>query len=188
MDTDENEISTNNSQTSQPSILMLNDDCLEHIFKKLELKEQVRLSRSCQRFRDVFEMVCKTEHKTHVVEELSPLTLWETREFFKTAGPSIEELFGSVPYKDRERIVEFISNFCPIIKIIDFNASRLKSAVLKKLLNKLTNVTVLKLADCSLNDNAILAIKKLTKLETLMVANNYELTGELMHFFLTISI
>lgn len=176
MDFDENEMSFDNAQTSQPSILMLNDDCLEHIFKTLDVKEQFGLSCACQRLHEVFKMVCKIENKTHTLGH----PLWETRDFFETAGPFIEELIGSGPYKykDSKTILEFICNFCPNIQDLSFTKLRLKSDI--TLLNNLTKITSLKLQNCSLNDNAILTIVMLPKLDFLSVDLNNKLTGELM--------
>ncbi|XP_018802101.1 PREDICTED: uncharacterized protein LOC108977060 [Bactrocera latifrons] len=103
--------------TNGTNILSLNDDCLDIIFGMLELKNKVRFARVCDRFHDIFQIYCKREFKCFDVSNLHGLTLWEIRDFFRFAGGHIEELVGRLPFKNRLRIVKFITKYCAKLRL-----------------------------------------------------------------------
>ncbi|XP_019846008.2 F-box/LRR-repeat protein 7 isoform X1 [Bactrocera dorsalis] len=164
--------------TDGTNFTSLNDDCLEIIFGMLELKEQVRFARVCQRFHDIFQMHCKREFKNFDLYKMCDVTLWEIRDFFRFAGENIESIYGSVPYKNRKRIVEFIRTFCTKLKTIKLDDSKMNLDCLKKLLRRFPHLQALALRDCALSDVYIETMTHLKHLETLELPENYELTGK----------
>lgn len=160
------------------SILNLNDDCLELIFKHLPMKDKIQLARSCSRLRNVFEMHSKIEYKRFALCDLDNLTLWQTRQFLEMAGPQIERLDGQVPYKQVNRIMEFLGLFCTNVKTVCIDGNHLKPSILRKLLRKMTNVETLELNDTELCDSSIPVLKNLPGLKSLSLNENCELTGE----------
>nr|XP_014085654.2 F-box/LRR-repeat protein 7-like [Bactrocera oleae]XP_036231123.1 F-box/LRR-repeat protein 7-like [Bactrocera oleae]XP_036231124.1 F-box/LRR-repeat protein 7-like [Bactrocera oleae]XP_036231125.1 F-box/LRR-repeat protein 7-like [Bactrocera oleae] len=163
------------------NILSLNDDCLEIIFGLLELKDQVRFARVCKRFQYVFQIYCKREYKNFDLDKMSGMTLWEIRDFFRFAGGNIESILGVVPYKSRERIIEFIRTFCTELKIIKLDESKMRAECLKKLLHRFPLLHALTLRDCYLSDSSIHTMTHLKHLETLELTENYELTGKFIN-------
>ncbi|XP_017476031.1 PREDICTED: uncharacterized protein LOC108366188 isoform X1 [Rhagoletis zephyria] len=160
------------------NVLALNDDCLEMICRLLELRDQVRFARVCQRFQDVFKMFSKHEFKNFDLYKMSGMTLWEIRDFFRFAGENIEHVAGNIPFKNRERIIEFIRIFCSNLKRISLDDSKMRPECLKKLLRNFPLLKDLNLHDCSLNDSSVQTLHHLDKLESLALSENYELTGK----------
>ncbi|XP_067627895.1 uncharacterized protein [Eurosta solidaginis] len=162
------------------NVLSLNDDCLEMICGLLVLRDQIHFARVCQRFYDVFKMYCKREYKIFDLCKMSQMTLWEIRDFFRFAGEYIEHVAGNIPYKNRERIAEFIRSFCKNLKRISFDDSKMRPDCLKKLLRNFPDLVELHLHDCSLNDMSVQSLLHLKNLETLELSENYEVTGKFM--------
>uniref|UniRef100_A0A0A1XGF6 Putative RNA-binding protein EEED8.10 n=1 Tax=Zeugodacus cucurbitae TaxID=28588 RepID=A0A0A1XGF6_ZEUCU len=164
--------------TNSTHMLALNDDCLESIFGFLDLKAQVRFARVCQRFQDIFQIYCKREFKNFELHKMCNMTLWEMRDFLRFAGDNITSITGKVPYKNRERIMDFIRTFCVKLKCIKLDNSKTRNECLKKLLRGIPQLQELTLRDCALTDNSIQTMTHLKHLETLELAENYELTGK----------
>ncbi|XP_058984971.1 uncharacterized protein LOC131805609 isoform X3 [Musca domestica] len=179
--------SSKNSIDESISILNLNDDCLELIFKHLPMKDKIQLARSCSRLRNVFEMHSKIEYKRFALCDLDNLTLWQTRQFLEMAGPQIERLDGPVPYKQVNRIMEFLGLFCTNVKTVCIDGNHLKPSILCKLLRKMTNVETLELNDTGLCDFSIPVLKNLPGLKSLSLNENCELTGKYIKELKTIS-
>lgn len=55
--------------TSEPSLLLLNDDCLIHIFKRLELLDFVNLSKTCVRLKNVAGDTFVPKFKSIVIDD-----------------------------------------------------------------------------------------------------------------------
>ncbi|XP_067626548.1 F-box/LRR-repeat protein 2-like isoform X2 [Eurosta solidaginis] len=159
------------------NILQLNDECLESICLHLPLRDQIRFSRVCRRFRDIFKHICKCASKTFNMNQLIGMTLWDIREFFEMAGANIEELIGAVPYNYQDRI-DFISEFSPRIRRVNLNCNNVESASLLRLLECFHAVTYVKLHNFSLNDSAVLAFKNLPNLRALVLDQICELSGK----------
>ncbi|XP_053964483.1 F-box/LRR-repeat protein 2-like [Anastrepha ludens] len=159
------------------NILQLNDECLEVICLYLPLRDQIRFSRVCRRFRDIFKHTCKCAPKVFNMNQLIGMTLWDIREFFEMAGANIEELIGSVPYNYQERI-DFISEMSPKVRRVNLNCNNVESASLLRLLERFHAVTYVELHNFSLNDNAVLALRKLPNLRALVLDQSFELTGK----------
>lgn len=122
-------------------ILNLNDDCLEHICKNLELRDQINFARACPRFRDVFTMLSKVVYKIIQLEKISSLTLWQIREFLKMSGPHIETLKGKVLSNDCNRIVQFLSLYCTNVKTVDIYPMKCNPVYLRQLESRTSNLS-----------------------------------------------
>uniref|UniRef100_A0A1A9VJD1 RRM domain-containing protein n=1 Tax=Glossina austeni TaxID=7395 RepID=A0A1A9VJD1_GLOAU len=166
-------------QTLPPaSILNLNDDCLEQICKHLHLRDQIQFARTCQRFRDVFEMISKIEYKKLILEEVQSLTLWQLRDFLQIAGPHVETLMGTISSRKSRRVGEFLGIYCINVKTVTIDTTRFKPLFLKKFLQRMKCITELELHDVNLTDRCVDVLKKLTNLKILRVPRNCELTGK----------
>ncbi|XP_073847595.1 uncharacterized protein isoform X2 [Musca autumnalis] len=176
-DGDANEASNETIEDSI-SLLNLNDDCLELIFQNLPMKDKIQLARTCNRLRSVFEMHSKIEYKRFLLYELDNLTLWQIRQFLEMAGPQIETLDGQVPYRQSNRIMEFLGLFCTNVKSLSIDSNHLKPSVLRKLLRKMTNIESLELNDTELCDSSIPVLKNLPNLKVLSLKQNCEITGK----------
>ncbi|CAD7012230.1 unnamed protein product [Ceratitis capitata] len=159
------------------NILQLNDECLEAICCYLPLRDQIRFSRVCRRFRDIFKYTCKNTSKVFNMNQLIGMTLWDIREFFQMAGANIEELIGAVPYNYQDRI-DFISELSPRVRRVDLNCNNVESASLLRLLERFHAVTYVELHNFSLNDSSVLALRKLPNLRALILDQSFELTGK----------
>ncbi|XP_017466487.1 PREDICTED: uncharacterized protein LOC108359242 [Rhagoletis zephyria] len=159
------------------SILQLNDECLEAICQYLPLRDQIRFSRVCRRFRDIFKHTCKYAPKVFNMTQLIGMTLWDIREFFEMAGANIEELNGAVPYNYQDRI-DFISELSPRVRRVNLNCNNVESASFLRLLERFHAVTYVELHNFSLNDSAVLALRKLPNLVALVLDQSFELTGK----------
>lgn len=158
------------------NILQLNDECLETVCLYLPLRDQIRFSRVCRRFRGIFKRICKYTSKVFNMNQLIGMTLWDIREFFEMAGANIEELIGAVPYNYQDRI-DFISELSPCVRRVDLNCNNVESASLLRFLERFHAVTYVELHNFSLNDNSVLALRKLPNLRALILDQSFELTG-----------
>lgn len=159
------------------NILQLNDECLETVCLYLPLRDQIRFSRVCRRFRGIFKRICKYTSKVFNMNQLIGMTLWDIREFFEMAGANIEELIGAVPYNYQDRI-DFISELSPCVRRVDLNCNNVESASLLRFLERFHAVTYVELHNFSLNDNSVLALRKLPNLRALILDQSFELTGK----------
>uniref|UniRef100_A0A1A9WIX6 RRM domain-containing protein n=1 Tax=Glossina brevipalpis TaxID=37001 RepID=A0A1A9WIX6_9MUSC len=159
-------------------ILNLNDDCLEQICKNLKLRDQIQFARTCQRFRNVFEMISKIQYKKLVLEEIQSLTLWELRDFLQIAGSHVDTLTGTISTKKTKRGAEFLGTYCTNVKTVNIDTTRFKPLLLKKFLQRMKYITELELSDVNLTDRCVDVLKKLTNLKILRLPRNYGLTGK----------
>lgn len=164
--------------TNDASILNLNDDCLDVIFKNLEMLDQVNLAQCCSRLKGVFAMRAKVEYKILDLEDLEFLTLWQARQFLQMAGPQIEKLEGRATYNHFKRVVKFLGIYCTNVKSIGITSKRLTANNLRRLLKNMSLVEELRLNDAYLKDGCILVFRKLKHLKVLAIEENYHLTGK----------
>lgn len=165
--------------TNGTNMLLLNDDCLGVIFGLLDLKTKINFARVCSRFQIIFQVYGKREFKNLALCKFSGLTLWEIRDLLRLVGKDMESILGTIPYRHRERILEFVRTFCSKLKCINLDDSKMRIDCLKKLLHRYPHLQALTLRNCSLNDTSIQTVTHLKDLETLEIAENYELTGNI---------
>ncbi|XP_053953110.1 F-box/LRR-repeat protein 2-like [Anastrepha ludens] len=170
--------STTTAARTNISILILNDDCLLEIFKRLELAEQVRLAMICPRLRNVFEYYCQRHCKVLRKEYLIDLSTREIRRFFEMAGGYLEELIN-LPYTDHERneYVIQVHKYCSNVRHIYFGMTKIKPKCLRKLLMNMKHLNSLHLQKCSLDDNAMQSVSELITLEVLKLEGEEDVTG-----------
>lgn len=163
------------------NILSLNDDCLEIICGLLELRDQLRFARVCNRFQEIFKMLSKRAHKRFEFRKAIKLTLCDISDFFRLAGKNIETVSGEVPEKNRKRIITFIRTCCVNLKQLKLINSRMTPDCLKELLRSFPLLEELYLHNCGIRDLSIKSLQYLTQLESLTLSGNSDLTGKFMN-------
>ncbi|CAD7004581.1 SCF E3 ubiquitin ligase complex F-box protein grrA [Ceratitis capitata] len=167
--------------STNPSILMLNDDCLLEIFNHLELHDQLRLATICPRLRNVYQYYCQRHCKCLLADDINDLSTKEIRRFFEIAGESLVTLIN-MPHTDQERneYVTQVHKNCPNIRRIHFGMTKIKSKCLRKLFLNMKYLTCLHLQKCSLNDNAMQSVSELTTLQVLKLEGEEDITGRFL--------
>lgn len=140
-------------ETIPPAIFVLNDDCFEKIFEKLEFQALVDASEVCRRFAQAADQFFRQKKKLSI-NNSSPffpaVTLGQFRRYLKHVGHYIEELNFRWHNNDREfRIERFFQKMAqfigPQLRKINFHDVNLSERETKKLEPILTNLVCLEI-------------------------------------------
>ncbi|XP_055384632.1 uncharacterized protein LOC129614208 [Condylostylus longicornis] len=167
------------------SILNLNDDCLFIIFKYLPFNEQIKMSTLCTRLEYIFELIYKTS-KTLDIDLEESLTLMDFRQGLQKIGHHIENItFSSgLSMRNFTRFIDFVSKFCPNLCKLRLDSLHFKyTEIFHKISTKLHTICHLELKNCSINDEMMNLLSKITTIEYLDLTDNYEITGLYLHKF-----
>ncbi|XP_036333965.1 uncharacterized protein LOC118744764 isoform X1 [Rhagoletis pomonella] len=163
------------------SLVLLNDYCLEEIFKNLDLRQQIRLSLCHPRLKQVFmQMICPRLPRHVNFERLWYYSTWELRQFFYTVGYYIESILVGRRYLT----LSAKNNSCTFMKECNMRVRRLHimslySWVYNDFLNALSldYITDLELYNCNLCDFDLECLRKLRNLRALGLACNHRIEG-----------
>ncbi|XP_017077197.2 uncharacterized protein LOC108111986 [Drosophila eugracilis] len=157
----------------EPSpILGLNNDCLEHIILQLQLKDQLRFGRTCQRFRTVLLTATERFYTSVDFARFKDMTLWDLRDFFQLYGARIEVLHGQLETDHAERMAKFISDHCSNLKTIHVMCSPEISLHLHVILAKAYQLEELQLQNSEIADEPLLELQNLVNLKKLNLSQN----------------
>lgn len=82
-----------NEQTMTPlTDHILNDDCLEHIFSFLQIKDLMNVHETCTQFQRVAQIVIPKRRMIKVHKEFYAMRLLEFRTFLELFGPTVKEI------------------------------------------------------------------------------------------------
>ncbi|XP_065368614.1 putative adenylate cyclase regulatory protein [Calliphora vicina] len=155
-------------------IFTLNDDCLEHICKKLDLNDQINFALSCQRFCEILKMISRVEYQHFNTYILSQLTPFKAVIFLKIVGPQIKTLTASgYIYID----VKFLTLCTNVEKL---KISNCLIHISNKLIAKMPLLNELDIDDIDLN--LINLLKTLKNFKILNIDCNRNITGKNIHF------
>ncbi|XP_017094018.1 uncharacterized protein [Drosophila bipectinata] len=155
-----------------PPIFVLNDHCLEYIFKYLSLPDQVHFARACSRFRSIYKLASPRLHKIVDLCHFDEMTVWDMRDFFRISGPHVQQIEGVMPTSRTQRFCDYLSTSCPNLKAMMLLSSPLNSRNMNKLFSKMQSLETLYMPMSNLTDAAILTLRYMRNLKTLNISWN----------------
>ncbi|XP_046866723.1 uncharacterized protein LOC124460255 [Drosophila willistoni] len=164
-------------QSGEAYILKIPDDCLSMILKFLPLADQVHFKSVCNRFHSVYQLTARSIHKSVDWEKLDDLTLWECREFFRSSGPYVTDLYINLYAKYRNRLFKYFGRNCINLKSLELFNVPLSAEIMFQIFSTTSKLENLILKLCDLTDEMLLALKNLKNLRKLDLAWNYLLSG-----------
>lgn len=166
------------------SILELNQDCLNSIFKYFTIYELIDIEETCSAFKrtcyEVYESKkfhayrielrhLKNEYLAAALDRLSP-----TLRIFSFSGGYIMD--ESI----KQNLVEAMESFCEKLTQLTINYVQFDQAKFEKLQKCFHNLTYLDLSRCSINENELnicLHGEKFKNIKTLKLAGNSQMCG-----------
>lgn len=156
---------------------MLNDDCLLHVMKFLDILEIITVGKVCQKFSELSEIYFKTVKVLNFndVKSKKKLTVHEAKLIFEAVGENVVKAsINSEKFYNR-RVLNFIPTYLTNVKSLQLNGFKLESTVfwdnLKHVLSKSES---LDLSDNSeVDENFLKSFRKMsnTVLSSLNVSN-----------------
>ncbi|KAH8331383.1 hypothetical protein KR074_002023, partial [Drosophila pseudoananassae] len=161
-------------------IMRLNDYCLELILENLEyVSDQIRFSRTCQRFRAVYEMASRRMHSIGDSHDFLCATVWEMTDFFKLSGSHLEVFDTIVEIAHHEKLYALLGEYCPNLTTLDLWNSPDIASNAHKIFPKLGKLEELQVSKTDLHDSCIDSLKKLNNLKILNASSTF-LKGKTM--------
>lgn len=158
---------------SDYSIMRLNDDCLERIYRYLPLPDQLNLARLCRR--------CPALYRSINVGIFTSMSLWNVRDFFIYFGSYLREIVGQMPQKHVRHLCQFLGEHCSNLRSLRISMTVLSERSMYKLFSqKLLQLEVLQLQYSKLDDEYLPALSGLRNLRKLDLCYNDLLKGEKM--------
>ncbi|KAH8237968.1 hypothetical protein KR032_009362, partial [Drosophila birchii] len=174
-------------QPQSASILKLNNDCwYPGILQYLTLRDRLRLARTCQHFRGVYQMATARLHASvntrqffkmnqwdigdicHLcsgdIQDLFKMTLWDIRVFYQLSGGQIQDLECMLPMMDSDERFRFIPAYCRNLLALYLGRKVLSK---KTMLSLPTTIEKLDLGKCFRVQNLPRIIKHFTELRKL---------------------
>ncbi|XP_030377549.1 uncharacterized protein LOC115626341 [Scaptodrosophila lebanonensis] len=106
-----------NESSEQPNVLSLNDVCLEGIMKNLGIKNQLKLARTCRRFRIVFQNYVGPFCELMNMEFTTALTEMELKSLLELVGDYVQSLAIPItPLYKVEGYMRLLSKNCPNLR------------------------------------------------------------------------
>uniref|UniRef100_W8CCN8 RRM domain-containing protein n=1 Tax=Ceratitis capitata TaxID=7213 RepID=W8CCN8_CERCA len=170
------------------SIFSINVYCIVAIFRQLKPGAQMRLVRTNKRFLEVFKTYSCFEHKRFNLNQLNEMTLWEIRDLLQYAGKYMVEMRGSLPFKNRTTIMNFIRKCCPKLKKLQITNCGLKLTSFKNFIKSFSHLRTLDFTDGCLEDKHIQACQNVKNLDTLVLDGNVLITGAYIKDIVTIRV
>ncbi|XP_037952917.1 uncharacterized protein LOC119683336 [Teleopsis dalmanni] len=163
----------------QLTILDLNEDCLRYICKNLLLVDQLRFAATSKYIFNVVQMCSALKYKEFKLEQLMGLTFDEICIFLNTFGAYIE----SLSYFDIAFDLKQILEACKNIKYLYFDSIEISSKLTSVLdtLHHHKYLQKLVCENCTLEDEDIILLGKLTTLKCLNLRRNRRLTGKYLN-------
>ncbi|KAH8298469.1 hypothetical protein KR044_005147, partial [Drosophila immigrans] len=161
-------------------IMRLNDDCLEHIVRRLALADRIHFARSCIRFRNVYLRVSPALEKSVNFHTFESMTVWDIRDFFRLSGKHIHHIEGIIPERHCKHVCEFLGKYCVNLQSMRVMANKLTTNSMSKMFAKLKSLESVELRGCGLSNEGLLAMGHLKKLKNIDLAHNDKLTGDNM--------
>ncbi|XP_034651473.1 uncharacterized protein LOC117890635 [Drosophila subobscura] len=170
-----------------PTILNLNDYCLEMVMLYLPMHDQMVLTRTCLRFRAVYQQATARLHRSIDLHDFANLTVWDLREFFNLSGTYVQHITGEIPPLRRsQRLCDFLSTNCLNLKTLTLHNSPLTPRNMYKIFAKMTKLEALELPQNMLTDEGISALKNCRSLKTLNISGNQIIGASLVKLSPTI--
>lgn len=155
------------------SITRLNDDCLERVYRYLPLADQLNLARLCKR--------CPPLYKSINLCMFTSMSAWNVRDFFIYFGPYLLEIYGDIPYKNRQLLVHFLGKHCSDLRVLRISQGAFAVPNMYKLFQQqLLQLEELQLQSFCLEDESLPALRLLRNLRKLNLCYNQLLTGKHM--------
>ncbi|KAM8714942.1 hypothetical protein ACLKA7_002054 [Drosophila subpalustris] len=166
-------------------IMLLNDHCLEYIFRQLNLPDRIHFARSCFRFRSIYEGMSPLLDKSINFKVFKSLTLWDLHDFFQLSGCNVKKIEGFMPRLHFIHVCSLLGMHCinlQSLKIRNNNYTDLKcNTHIFKTVANLSSLQNLELDGCGLTDDHLHALKHLGQLKKLNLSNNGMMTGRYMN-------
>jgi hypothetical protein len=166
------------------SILDLNQDCLNSVFKHLSVYELIDIEETCSAFKTTCEAVYKSKKFHSVFIELRHLRCEYLEAIFQRIGSTIRDLKFSGGYLMNEHVkqtlIAAIENHCVKLKRLTINYVQFDHESFDKLQKCFRNLTHLDLSRCAINETELrhcLDGEKLTSIKTLKLAGNSSMNG-----------
>lgn len=161
-------------EPSDYTLMRLNDDCLERIYRYLPVPDQLNLARLCRR--------CPPLYRSINFNMFTSMTLWNVRDFFIYFGSYLREIVGQIPmHMHVRRICQFLSEHCSNLKILRISRIILSKRSMYKLFSQqLLQLEVLEIQYSELTDEYLPALFALRNLRKLALNYNELLTGKHM--------
>lgn len=184
--------SESRSGEDQPSsgesqILLLNDDCLRHIFSQLGLMDLIALKKTNRRFASIVRHILKRYRFFDFTEprDKSVLTVLDAKNILKGMGRFIERLslsgdrFAHSKTTDDHRILGLISRHCfrPHLKELEIRNISMSSHVLGTLEEIVGALEALTLIDCAVDENFESCLDNCQRLQRLQISEDRTTTG-----------
>lgn len=142
-------------------ILQLNDDCLRHIFEKLDLMDLIALKRTNRRFATVVRLVLKRYRSFDFAEPRDKpiLTVLDTKIILESVGSYIGHLslsghrFAESKTTDAHRILGIVARNCFHLKELEISDIAMNPSIFKELEKIASSLEALALIDCNLEDD-----------------------------------
>ncbi|XP_034100534.1 uncharacterized protein LOC117565512 [Drosophila albomicans] len=158
-------------------LLTLNDHCLEHIMRQLQLPDRIRFARTCNRLRSVYVQASAALNRSISFDSFDGATDWDMRDFFTLSGAHVQHIEGNVPPARCQRLCEYLGQHCRNLRSMRATASYLSTRNMHKLFARTHQLEELQLRACQLLNDGLLALKHLRQLQRLDLSDNRRLTG-----------
>lgn len=153
----------------------LNDDCLLHVMKFLDLLDVITLSEVCRKFRELFESHLKTIRTLNFSEiRKKKLTVHETKLVTESFGRNLVNVTISSEKFFNQRVMNFIPRYLSNLKQLHLTGFKLNSlSFWIRMSGMLSTLEILDLSDNSeVNESFLMSLKdRKSKLKVLSVAN-----------------
>lgn len=167
------------------TVLMLNDDCLEKIFKYLPMRDLLKAERVCWRFRSIAEMIYKT-FKVFDSEPYQEFSVMELRSLIYNIGPYCHSLYVKFYVANRNlQVLRFAAQYCTSVTALHLCGIEI-SYKIKNIQNLFRNLTKLEIEACSMSDQSLIYLMKASENDSiteLNLSSNHELTGKSLQMF-----
>ncbi|XP_063696714.1 uncharacterized protein LOC134827806 isoform X2 [Culicoides brevitarsis] len=168
-----------------PSLMMLNDDCLLHMLKLLNILELIKVHGTCRRLDFLIDSVCQKysdfNFTTLSFELSSDLTLMNARDILMFLGPRMKSLSidGSDFNSSANRTIDWIARFCKTLESLELENFNLNKLIIKKLKPVIQNLKSFSIGDSTkVGDELGMCFHGASSLEELTISGNWEITGK----------
>ncbi|KAL7031948.1 hypothetical protein ACKWTF_007178 [Chironomus riparius] len=165
------------------SILCLNQDCLNNIFKYFTIYELIDIEETCSAFKATCEEIYSTKKFHSYRIELRYLRAEYLDAIFERIGDTLRSFeFSGGGIMDegiKQTVIDAVSNNCMKLNKLSLNYLHFDNNQFRELQKCFTNLTYLDLSRCNISESRIDCLdgEKFKNIKTLKLAGNVQMSG-----------